>query len=1023
MTPQQVQFLQQSFGQTKGAEYSSASTLAEWLISGQHISRFQANMLLARQPGPFVFGDYKVYDRVESGRLTGLFRAVHMGTNHPVCLMFLAGPAAQDPQRLARVQKTASIYNGLRHNHLLRVYHFWDLQTHKFLVLENLYGQSLAELLQSQGGVLPSTEACRIAWQTALGLIHLEEHRMVHGEMRPQNLWINHLGTVKLLDFPLHRDPLSDPEPLDESAASNPNGRFARLADYLAPEVAKNRGQMDMRSEIYALGCILYQALTGRVPFPEEHVFRKVLRHSTENVTPANQLNPQVPPAVAQLVMYLLAKDPGQRYQRAAHVAEALAPYVEPGKLTTHAEPPTQQLQAYEAWLTQAFPASAPDPGTGEFNFAVKPEDAARFQSSAAAPPPGFPNFNQQTQSPAGGTPRPQAVGAAGQGTPRPTPMPQQNQQSEFPNFQVNETSVAASRKKKPSAQDEEAFERKAVQWAVFAGGAVVMLLLGLVVFNQLNSKPEPTEAVAENTAENTDTSSGDPKTTRTSTTKNLGANTRPNPQPSQPNPVADSEWDEMFDDRGQLWASPLTGEPEPLDATHLPSGDTKVIISLRPAAFLQDAEGQRVWKALGPWGKIAKQEIEALSGTTLENLDQVLIGLLPNGENPPLIATVARPVAPVPQQAVLQSWGQPTKESLKGRDIYVGNGRAYYVSSVSGSQVIATAPEEYKEDLLGEYEPLLRRESAQLKEMSDRRYHCCVLFEGQFPFLSGRAMLNTPRGRDLVEGFKAVLQTGPNEYIQSGLLNLHLGNEYFYAELKAHGGVEIPPTKLSRDLRDSFLQVPLNVYHFYKPPSEGEFGFVPSDDTRQLLARFPKMLDAWAAYLTRGTERKVAVLTSVLPRKAAHNLALSTQLAIRDPGIDLSELGPKTKEPETLEEKLTMIKIPLVIERDSLDRVLDQISQDYDIPIRILGPDLQLEGITKNQSFGLDFAEPQSIEKILQEILYRANPDKTSPGIGDPKQKLVYVYNDDKSEVIVTTRAKAWERGTPDPAFKVEKP
>ena len=98
LTREQCQHLATSYGSSQGAT-ADVNALAKWLVGQNVLSRYQASILLAGRAGPFAYGDYKIYDRVESGRLAGWFRAVHAGTNHPVMLKFLAGDAAQSAQR------------------------------------------------------------------------------------------------------------------------------------------------------------------------------------------------------------------------------------------------------------------------------------------------------------------------------------------------------------------------------------------------------------------------------------------------------------------------------------------------------------------------------------------------------------------------------------------------------------------------------------------------------------------------------------------------------------------------------------------------------------------------------------------------------------------------------------------------------------------------------------------------------------------------------------------------------------
>ena len=117
LTPAQCQQLATSFGSSQGASGDSQA-LANWLISQNVISRYQATVLLAGRPGPFCYGEYKIYDRIESGRLAGWFRAVHIATNHPVMLKFLTGSASQNTNLWKHI---ASFLPFTNHPNLVRL--------------------------------------------------------------------------------------------------------------------------------------------------------------------------------------------------------------------------------------------------------------------------------------------------------------------------------------------------------------------------------------------------------------------------------------------------------------------------------------------------------------------------------------------------------------------------------------------------------------------------------------------------------------------------------------------------------------------------------------------------------------------------------------------------------------------------------------------------------------------------------------------------------------------------------------
>ena len=130
---------------------AEAAPLADWLVKRQIISPFHAKVLLAKRPGPFVYGDYKIVNRVDKGRLAGMFQALHQPTNHPVGLQFLSGAVAGDRDALARLTSRAAAASRLRHPCVWSCHQLADLGAFKFVVAAWHEGQSLVP--KSNGGV------------------------------------------------------------------------------------------------------------------------------------------------------------------------------------------------------------------------------------------------------------------------------------------------------------------------------------------------------------------------------------------------------------------------------------------------------------------------------------------------------------------------------------------------------------------------------------------------------------------------------------------------------------------------------------------------------------------------------------------------------------------------------------------------------------------------------------------------------------------------------------------------------
>ncbi len=193
------------------------------------------------------------------------------------------------------------------------------------LAMEYVEGTNVADEVRRRGP-LPVAEACALIRQTALGLQHAHDRGLVHRDLKPHNLMRTADGTVKILDFGL--------AVLHEAGPGQGNLTGANVVvgtpDYIAPEQAEDSRAADRRSDIYSLGCTLYHLLTGRVPFPEESVLKKLDAHRTRQPEPVRKVRPDVPEELARVVARMMARRPADRFASAAEVARALEPFTKP---------------------------------------------------------------------------------------------------------------------------------------------------------------------------------------------------------------------------------------------------------------------------------------------------------------------------------------------------------------------------------------------------------------------------------------------------------------------------------------------------------------------------------------------------------------------------------------------------------------------------------------------------------------------------------------------------------------------
>jgi eukaryotic-like serine/threonine-protein kinase len=232
---------------------------------------------------------------------------------------------AGDGEIVARFRQEQSLSLRLAHPNLVAAYEVGQVEGVPYLVLEFVEGRDLAWLLR-QRGPLPAAEACEVVRRAALGLEHLHRHGLVHRDVKPANLMLTPSRQVKVLDLGLARR-LRVPAPGERVTSP---GQCLGTPDYMAPEQCLDSHAVDGRADIYALGCTLYELLTGRPPFAgpaHESVFLKMKAHVEAPVPPVRGRRPEVPEWLAAVLERMLAKDPTGRFVSAAGVVAALQPF------------------------------------------------------------------------------------------------------------------------------------------------------------------------------------------------------------------------------------------------------------------------------------------------------------------------------------------------------------------------------------------------------------------------------------------------------------------------------------------------------------------------------------------------------------------------------------------------------------------------------------------------------------------------------------------------------------------------
>jgi serine/threonine protein kinase len=376
LQPEDVRKLHRRWLDEAGDRAGDTTEFSRWLVARRYITEYQLGVVQRGHGDSLFLDQYTILERIGKGRMAGVYRAVHR-LGPTVAIKILPPSKAKVPQVLARFQREARLALALNHPNVVRTFQTGEADGLHYLVMEHLEGETLEDVLRRRGK-LPPGEAARLVYQALLGLQHLHEQGLVHRDLKPANLMLvpgprEHSGPgqsdttirrlVKVLDIGTGRALFAD----DVNDQGQPfeltnDGDILGTPDYMAPEQARDPHTADIRADVYSLGCVLYEALAGQVPFPEANLVRKMVRHATEAPRPLRELNPEVPDGLQQMVDWMLAKDSAQRYPTPLRAAQALQVFLAAGSETLETGPLEPQMRAYLKWLEEHGGARAPAP-------------------------------------------------------------------------------------------------------------------------------------------------------------------------------------------------------------------------------------------------------------------------------------------------------------------------------------------------------------------------------------------------------------------------------------------------------------------------------------------------------------------------------------------------------------------------------------------------------------------------------------------------------------------------------------
>ncbi len=261
-----------------------------------------------------IAGRYELGSRLGAGGMAEVFSATDRVLDRRVAVKVLVPPFASDPSFVARFEREARASAGLNHPHVVAVYDAGVADGTAFLVMEYLPGLTLRELLK-QRGALPEGEAVGLAAQVADGLTAAHRAGLVHCDIKPANVLLDADGRAKVADFGIAR--AASMEPTTDTTS------VLGTVHYLSPEQAQ-RQPIDARSDVYSLGALLYELLTGSVPFAGNSPVAVAIQHVQAPPPSPRAVRPEISRATEAVVLRALAKRPDERFQSAADMFAAV---------------------------------------------------------------------------------------------------------------------------------------------------------------------------------------------------------------------------------------------------------------------------------------------------------------------------------------------------------------------------------------------------------------------------------------------------------------------------------------------------------------------------------------------------------------------------------------------------------------------------------------------------------------------------------------------------------------------------
>lgn len=291
--------------------------------------------------GKRLSGRYKILDMIGGGGMANVYLAHDMILDRNVAVKMLRLDLTNDEEFIRRFRREAQSATSLNHPNIVNIYDVGEEDDLYYIVMEHVDGQTLKQYIQ-QYAPLGVEETIRIMRQLTSAIAHAHQNHIVHRDIKPHNILVDHDGTVKITDFGIAMA-------LSATSITQTNSVLGSV-HYLSPEQARG-GMANKKSDIYSLGIVMFELLTGRLPFSGESAVSIALKHLQSETPSVRRWNPAIPQSVENIVLKATAKDPFHRYNSVDEMDDDLRTSLNPERLN---EPKFILPIDYEA--TKAIP-------------------------------------------------------------------------------------------------------------------------------------------------------------------------------------------------------------------------------------------------------------------------------------------------------------------------------------------------------------------------------------------------------------------------------------------------------------------------------------------------------------------------------------------------------------------------------------------------------------------------------------------------------------------------------------------